>query len=67
MVLYIDAGTGGILLQVLLSGVVGGFVFFKLAASRVVDIVLRRAGGARSEEADRAEQEGSDESHSTAA
>jgi hypothetical protein len=40
--LYIDAGTGGIMLQVLLSGVVGGLVFFRLAAKRIVDFVLRR-------------------------
>jgi hypothetical protein len=42
MPLYIDAGTGGMVLQVLLSGVVGGVVFFKLAAGRIVDFFLRR-------------------------
>jgi hypothetical protein len=42
MGLYIDAGTGGIMLQVLLTGVVGGLVFIKLAAKRFTDFVLRR-------------------------
>jgi hypothetical protein len=42
MLLYIDASSGGMMLQVLLSGAVGGIVFFKLAASRFVDIILRR-------------------------
>jgi hypothetical protein len=41
--LYIDAGTGGILLQVVLGGFVGGLVLIKLAAKRVVDFILRRS------------------------
>jgi hypothetical protein len=41
--LYIDAGTGGIVLQVALSGFVGGLVLIKLAARRIIDFVLRRS------------------------
>ncbi|MEX2245407.1 MAG: hypothetical protein WEC75_01855 [Dehalococcoidia bacterium] len=66
MLLYIDAGTGGIMLQVLLSGAVGGLVLFKLAAKRVVDIVLRR-GGDPAPEADTDVAEGPDETGSMAA
>ncbi len=42
MFLYIDATTGGIMLQVILSGAVGGIVFFRLAAGRIVNFFLRR-------------------------
>ena len=63
VLLYIDASTGGIMLQVVLSGFVGGIVFFKLAASRVVDFIFRRSpdpGAATDESAE-------DESDSLAA
>ena len=40
--LYVDATSGGMILQVLLSGFVGGLVFFKLFWSNLVNTVLRR-------------------------
>lgn len=42
MFLYIDATSGGMILQVLLSGFVGIFVVLKLFWHRIVDFVLRR-------------------------
>jgi hypothetical protein len=42
MFLYIDAGSGGMVLQVLLSGFVGGFVIIKLFWRNLVNTVLRR-------------------------
>lgn len=63
MLLYVDAGTGGIVLQALLSGAVGGVIFFKLAASRVVDAVRRRGRPA----ADPSIGEGGEESRSSLA
>lgn len=40
--LYIDATTGGMALQVILSGLVGGLIFLKLFWHRLVNTVLRR-------------------------
>lgn len=42
MFLYVDATSGGMILQVLLSGVVGGAVVFKLMWRNVLNTVLRR-------------------------
>lgn len=40
--LYIDATTGGMALQVILSGLVGGLVVIKLFWRNLVNFVLRR-------------------------
>jgi hypothetical protein len=40
--LYVDATSGGMILQVLLSGFVGGLVFLKLFWGNLVNTVLRR-------------------------
>ena len=40
--LYIDATTGGMALQIILSGVVGGLVVIKLFWSNLVNTILRR-------------------------
>lgn len=40
--LYIDATTGGMALQVILSGLVGGLVVLKLFWRNLVNFVLRR-------------------------
>lgn len=42
ILLYIDATTGGMALQVILSGLVGGLVFLKLFWRNLVNFVLRR-------------------------
>jgi hypothetical protein len=39
---YIDGTTGGMVVQLLLGGFVGGFVVFKLAAQSAFDKILRR-------------------------
>jgi hypothetical protein len=39
---YIDGTTGGMVVQLLLGGFVGGFVVFKLAAQSALDKILRR-------------------------
>ena len=39
---YIDGTTGGLVVQLLLGGFVGGFVVFKLAFQSLVNKVLRR-------------------------
>jgi hypothetical protein len=39
---YIDGTTGGMVVQLLLGGFVGGFVVFKLAAQNLLDKILRR-------------------------
>jgi hypothetical protein len=39
---YIDGTTGGMVVQLLLGGFVGGFVVFKLAARSLIDKILRR-------------------------
>ena len=39
---YIDGTTGGMVVQLLLGGFVGGFVVFKLAARKLLDKILRR-------------------------
>jgi len=39
---YIDGTTGGMVVQLLLGGFVGGFVVFKLAFHSVVNKLLRR-------------------------
>jgi hypothetical protein len=39
---YIDGTTGGMVVQLLLGGFVGGFVVFKLAFQSIVNKVLRR-------------------------
>jgi hypothetical protein len=40
--LYVDATSGGMVLQVVLSGFVGGIVVFKLFWRSVLNTVLRR-------------------------
>jgi hypothetical protein len=40
--LYVDATSGGMILQVLLSGLVGGLVIIKIFWSNLVNTVLRR-------------------------
>jgi hypothetical protein len=42
MFLYVDATSGGMILQVLLSGFVGGLVVIKLFWANLVNTVLRR-------------------------
>jgi hypothetical protein len=39
---YIDGTTGGMVVQLLLGGFVGGFVVFKLAFQNVVNKIFRR-------------------------
>ena len=39
---YIDGTTGGMVVQLLLGGFVGGFVVFKLVFQNIVNKVLRR-------------------------
>jgi hypothetical protein len=39
---YIDGTTGGLVVQLLLGGLVGGFVVVKLAARSLLDKILRR-------------------------
>jgi hypothetical protein len=39
---YIDGTTGGMVVQLLLGGFVGGFVVFKLAFQSVANKILRR-------------------------
>jgi hypothetical protein len=39
---YIDGTTGGLVVQLLLGGFVGGFVVFKLAAQSALDKIFRR-------------------------
>jgi hypothetical protein len=39
---YIDGTTGGMVLQLLLGGFVGGFVVFKLAFQNLINKILRR-------------------------
>ncbi|HZP58425.1 MAG TPA: hypothetical protein VFC53_12870 [Dehalococcoidia bacterium] len=51
MLLYIDAGTGGMMVQVLFSGALGFVVFFKLAAKRIADVLFRRGRTTASEDA----------------
>ncbi|MEX1193464.1 MAG: hypothetical protein WD904_11405 [Dehalococcoidia bacterium] len=43
--LYVDATSGGMILQVLLSGFVGGFVMIKLFWRDFLSTVLRRKPG----------------------
>jgi len=43
MFLYVDPTAGGVVLQVLLSGFVGGFVIIKLAWHNITNFVLRRS------------------------
>jgi len=59
--LYIDATTGGMALQVILSGLVGGLVIIKLFWRNLVNTILRR----RPEEDDDAEQAAAHEATST--
>ena len=40
--LYIDATTGGMALQIILSGAVGGLVVIKLFWGNLVNTILRR-------------------------
>lgn len=40
--LYLDATTGGMALQVILSGLVGGIVFIKLFWRNLVNTIFRR-------------------------
>jgi hypothetical protein len=42
MLLYIDASTGGMMLQIVLTGIAGGLVMFKLAAGRIFNAVFHR-------------------------
>ena len=43
MYLYIDGTSGGMILQVLLSGFVGSFVFLKLFWRNVLNMFVRRS------------------------
>jgi hypothetical protein len=54
--LYIDATTGGMALQVILSGFVGGLVFIKLFWRNLVNMVLRRQPTDDEDEPDAAPQ-----------
>jgi hypothetical protein len=42
MLLYIDGTTGGLALQMLLGGAVGGLVVFKLAAKQLMSTIRPR-------------------------
>jgi hypothetical protein len=55
---YIDGTTGGMVLQLLLGGFVGGFVVFKLAAQNLLDKVLRRKHTEPQDEGEMAEETG---------
>lgn len=59
--LYIDATSGGILLQVLLSGVVGALVIVKLFWGNLLSVFRRRRPSAR--EALAASREGPEQRH----
>jgi hypothetical protein len=48
--LYIDATTGGMALQVILSGLVGGLVVIKLFWRNFVNTIFRRNAGEDDEE-----------------
>ena len=50
--LYIDATTGGMALQIILSGIVGGLVVIKLFWSNLVNTILRRKPAIESDEQD---------------
>lgn len=39
---YIDPGSGAILLQVVIAGVIGSMVFFRASVSRIARFVTRR-------------------------
>ena len=54
--LYIDATTGGMALQIILSGVVGGLVVIKLFWSNLVNTILRRKPATESDEQDAVEE-----------
>jgi hypothetical protein len=55
---YIDGTTGGMVLQLLLGGFVGGLVVFKLAAQNLLDKILRRKHTDTQDEAEIAEEIG---------
>lgn len=40
---YIDPGSGAILLQVVIAGVIGSMIFFRATVSRIVRFVTRRS------------------------
>ena len=54
--LYIDATTGGMALQIILSGVVGGLVVIKLFWGNLVNTILRRKPVSESDEQDAVEE-----------
>ena len=46
---YLDPGTGSILLQMLIGGVVGGFFVLKMQWARVKSWLSSKSGGAQGE------------------
>jgi hypothetical protein len=55
---YIDGTTGGMVVQLLLGGFVGGFVVFKLAAQSALDKILRRKPAVDAQDDETAEETG---------
>jgi len=53
--LYIDATTGGMALQIILSGAVGGLVVIKLFWGNLVNTILRRKPATEGDEQEEAD------------
>ena len=42
LIAYIDPGTGGVILQLLIAGVVGAGFYFRRAIKKIMSVILRR-------------------------